>query len=115
MRPRWEIDRRYVLRDLSELERKGHVPDAALAHYEQAVALLRRLDDPLKLAHTIRHLGDIHVENRQWPEAERCLAEAILLHALWIWQTKCEPTLRKDRDGPARRSPRALDRGLQIV
>ena len=28
---------------------------------EEAVAICRELDGPLRLAHTVRHLGDIHV------------------------------------------------------
>jgi len=75
--PGQEIDRACVLRELGELARARHDPGAAQAHYEEAVALLRESDHPLKLAHTIRHLGDVRVELRHWPEAERCFVKAL--------------------------------------
>ena len=75
--PDQDVNRAYVLRELGELARHSHDLNAAQAHYEQAVVLLRISDDRLKLAHTIRHLGDVHAERRHWPEAERCFAEAL--------------------------------------
>ena len=52
------------LRELGEFSRKRREPAAALAAYEEAVALLRSLadTDTLNLAHTLRHLGDVHME-----------------------------------------------------
>lgn len=66
-----------TLRELGELARHNHDLSGAQAHYEQAVALLRGSVDRLKYAHTIRHLGDVHAERQQWPDAERCFAEAL--------------------------------------
>jgi tetratricopeptide (TPR) repeat protein len=74
---REEIDRAHALRELGERARHSGDLKTAQAHYEQAVALLRTADDRLKLAHTIRHLGDVHAQRRQWPEAERCFVEAL--------------------------------------
>ncbi len=69
-----------TLRELGELARHNHDLSGAQAHYEQAVALLRASADRLKCAHTIRHLGDVHAEQQQWPEAERCFVEALNLY-----------------------------------
>ena len=66
-----------TLRELGELARHNHNLSGAQAHYEQAVALLRGSADRLKYAHTIRHLGDVHAERQQWPDAERCFVEAL--------------------------------------
>jgi tetratricopeptide (TPR) repeat protein len=84
--PDQEIDRACVLRELGELARARHDLSAARARYEEAVALLRGSDRRLMLAHTIRHLGDVHVERRQWPEAEQCFVEA-----LGIYRTHAAP------------------------
>lgn len=75
--PGQEISRACVLRELGELARNTHDLSAAQEHYEQAVALLRSADDQLKLAHTIRHLGDVHAAREQWQEAEQCFTEAL--------------------------------------
>lgn len=68
------------LRDLAERERG--LPDASLAlvHYEEAVSLMQSLDEPLLLAHTVRHLGDLHYDNGQMPEAEVCFQQSLILY-----------------------------------
>jgi tetratricopeptide (TPR) repeat protein len=48
--------------------------------YEQAVALFREVDQPLVLAHTIRHLGDVYQEQGHPDLAEPCYHEAIELY-----------------------------------
>jgi tetratricopeptide (TPR) repeat protein len=48
--------------------------------YEEAVALQRTLDDPLELAHTIRHLGDVLHDARQPAFAEPYYVEALALY-----------------------------------
>ena len=48
-----------ALKGLGQIERDLHHNDAALPLYEEAVVLGRQIDDPLSLAHTIRHFGDI--------------------------------------------------------
>jgi hypothetical protein len=47
--------------------------DAAMARlcYEEAVTLFREVDQPLTLAHSIRHLGDVYMEQGRPDLAER--------------------------------------------
>lgn len=51
-----------------------------MAAYEEAIAILRSLDAPLKLAHTVRHLGDIHRHAGDLELAKRCYDEALGLY-----------------------------------
>jgi tetratricopeptide (TPR) repeat protein len=70
-----------ALRNLGELERR--LPDTAIdarRHYEEAVATLRDLDNPLKLAHTVRHLGDVHHDAGRSLLAEPCYVEAVMIY-----------------------------------
>jgi tetratricopeptide (TPR) repeat protein len=78
--PYQDHERAHVLRELGELARNNRDLNAAQAHYEQAVLLLRTAEDRLRLAHTIRHLGDVHAEQQHRPEAERCLVEAMEIY-----------------------------------
>ena len=52
----------------------------AVSLYEEAVALCREEGDPLLIAHTVRHLGDLHRRARRLAEAEPCYAEALSLY-----------------------------------
>lgn len=64
-------------------ERERWLPGArgrAVAHYEEAVALCRTLDEPLLLAHTVRHLGDVHHDQGRAAVAERCYDEALTIY-----------------------------------
>lgn len=45
-----------------------------------AVASLRKVDDPLRLAHTVRHLGDAYYYARRWSLAEPCYVEALSIY-----------------------------------
>ncbi len=63
----------HVLRDAGQHQR-------ALPLYEEAIALSRERGDALLLAHTVRHLGDLHRDERRFDEAERCYAEALSLY-----------------------------------
>ena len=45
-----------------------------------AVASLRKVDDPLKLAHTVRHLGDAYYYAGRWSLAEPCYLEALSIY-----------------------------------
>jgi len=73
-------------RTAQELKRLGQVErglghhDAALALYEQAVAICRAVDDPLLLAHTIRHVGDIHQDAGRLDLAGPCYEEALTIY-----------------------------------
>jgi tetratricopeptide (TPR) repeat protein len=69
-----------ALKGLGQIERDMGHGDAALALYEEAVALCREAGEPLALAHTIRHLGDIHPEAGRLELAEPCYQEALTLY-----------------------------------
>jgi tetratricopeptide (TPR) repeat protein len=68
-----------------ELRRRGESArrtDGAMARlcYEEAVVLFRETDEPLVLAHTIRHLGDVYLEQGRPDLAEPCYHEALGLY-----------------------------------
>ena len=65
---------------LGRVERQLNNVPAALAHYAEAAALYRSLGDSLKLAHTIRHLGDIHRGAGQAEQARQCYDEALTIY-----------------------------------
>ena len=69
-----------ALRRRGEDER--HLPDGdgGRGSYEQAVAILREADEPLLLAHTIRHLGDLHRHAQRLELAASCYDEALALY-----------------------------------
>jgi tetratricopeptide (TPR) repeat protein len=72
-----------VLRDLGEMERRMprlHDTAAARRHYEESVAVWRELDEPLRLAHTLRHLGDVHQDAGCPALAEPCYHEALAVY-----------------------------------
>jgi tetratricopeptide (TPR) repeat protein len=54
--------------------------DANVLKYKLAVASLRKVDDPLRLAHTIRHLGDAYYYAGEALLAEPCYVEALLIY-----------------------------------
>ncbi len=63
----------HVVRDLGQDE-------GALPLSEEAVALSREENDPLLLAHSVRHLGDLHRAGGRLVEADRCYSEALSLY-----------------------------------
>jgi tetratricopeptide (TPR) repeat protein len=67
------------LRESGERARR-HNPAIARQHYEEAVALFRQAGDPLVLAHTVRHLGDVYREAGECSLAEPCYVEALSLY-----------------------------------
>ena len=69
-----------TLKGLGQIERELQNGDAALALYEEAVTLSLVAREPLLLAHTIRHLGDIHLDAERLELAERCYDEAVALY-----------------------------------
>lgn len=80
-----EICRRVdAKRELSiALGKFGHVQDddeAKLACYVEAVAVARECDDPLQLAHAVRHLGDVHRHAGSPEAAHACYDEALTLY-----------------------------------
>ena len=48
--------------------------------YEEAVAICRDEGEPLNLAHTVRHLGDLHQDAARLEQAEACYSEALALY-----------------------------------
>jgi tetratricopeptide (TPR) repeat protein len=48
--------------------------------YEEAVVLFREAAEPLALAHVVRHLGDVYVEQGCLELAEPCYYEALELY-----------------------------------
>lgn len=65
------------------LGRLGHValdldePDRARTLLEESVAVAREADDPLRLAHAVRHLGQVNHRLGRLESAERCYEEAL--------------------------------------
>jgi tetratricopeptide (TPR) repeat protein len=68
------------LKGLGQIERDLNKGDAALAFYEEAVALCREHGDALLLAHTVRHLGDIHQDAGRDDSAAPCYHEALSIY-----------------------------------
>ncbi len=65
---------------LGRVERDlGEVP-ASLQHYQESAELYRQLNQPLTLAHTIRHVADILRENGDLAPATTWYDEALLLY-----------------------------------
>jgi len=103
-----------ALRALGEWERRTpFTQTAALKHYEEAVALYRKLDDPLTLAHTIRHLGLVHEDAGRLRDAEKNYDEALAIYrdhatvdTLDYANTVRYPAAIKERLGKAEESAR---------
>ena len=79
-----------ALTALGQIERDLHHSNEVLHHYEEAAAIYRladhRLADyraadaPLKLAHTVRHIGDIHRHEGRMEPAGSCYQEALAIY-----------------------------------
>ena len=71
-------------RELSiALGKLGHVEQsdvAKLACYEEAVAAARDCGDPMRLAHAVRHMGDVHRAAQRMQDAGTCYDEALTLY-----------------------------------
>jgi tetratricopeptide (TPR) repeat protein len=80
-----DANRKDRLARAQELRQRGESArrrDGAMARlcYEEAVVLFREVDEPLVLAHTIRHLGDVYLEQGRSDLAEPCYHEALRLY-----------------------------------
>jgi tetratricopeptide (TPR) repeat protein len=77
--PKDRLARAHELRRRAESARRR---DGAMARlcYEEAVRLFREADQPLLLAHSIRHLGDVYLEQGRPELAEPCYHEALDLY-----------------------------------
>ena len=70
----------YELRRTAAVARReGRLADAA-RDYAEAVELCRTSSDPLLLAHTVRHLGDVEMEMVQLDRARPHLEEAVSIY-----------------------------------
>jgi len=69
-----------ALKARGQIERNLGHRDEALRLYEEALALCRAGDDPLALAHTVRHVGDIHREGGRADLALTCYDEALAIY-----------------------------------
>jgi tetratricopeptide (TPR) repeat protein len=69
-----------LLRSLAKVDRDlGFVEDARV-HYAMAAEIIRTLNNPLALAHTLRHEADILREQKKISEAETIYGEALRLY-----------------------------------
>jgi len=80
-----DADRIDLFARAQELRRRGEAArrkDGAEARqcYEEAVVFFREINEPLVLAHTIRHLGDVYREQGYLDSAEPCYHEALGLY-----------------------------------
>lgn len=73
-------DRVNELKKRAQIARHDGDLDEARELYERAVVLCRELDDPLLLAHTLRHLGDVHHDAGRLDPAEPFYLEALALY-----------------------------------
>jgi tetratricopeptide (TPR) repeat protein len=69
-----------ALTGLGQIKRDLKENDAALAHYEKAVEIYRQQDNPLRLAHTIRHVADILRVEARLQEAQPLYEEALKVY-----------------------------------
>jgi tetratricopeptide (TPR) repeat protein len=65
---------------LGQIERDRKNIGAALMHYQLAAELYRKLDSPLVLAHTIRHVADILLGEGNLEPAQRHYEEALAIY-----------------------------------
>jgi tetratricopeptide (TPR) repeat protein len=80
-----DADRLEQLGRARELRRRGEAArrsDGAMARkcHEEAVRLFREVGEPLTLAHTVRHLGDVYHEEGLSGLVEPCYHEALSIY-----------------------------------
>ncbi len=68
------------LTGLAQIKRDLENNTEALLHYRKAADIYRRLPDPLRLAHTVRHVGDILRSEGSIAEASPCYEEALRVY-----------------------------------
>ncbi|MEO2194545.1 MAG: tetratricopeptide repeat protein [bacterium] len=69
-----------ALKALGQIERDAGHAQESLALYEEAVAVCRIIGDPLALAHTVRHVGDLYLSAGRPALAGPCFDEALALY-----------------------------------
>lgn len=65
---------------LGQLARDQANLDQALAHYQEALTIYQKLGDSDGVAHTVRHIGDIHYDAGRPAQAAACFAEALTIY-----------------------------------
>ncbi len=65
---------------LGQIERDEDRAENALPYYQEAVSLCRDERDSLRLAHTVRHLADLHRGAGRLELAASCYDEALALY-----------------------------------
>lgn len=66
-----------ALAALGRIEHDLHNDDVALHFYEEAVEIHRALNNPLKVAHSVRHIADILRHMKRFAAARSSYAEAV--------------------------------------
>jgi tetratricopeptide (TPR) repeat protein len=69
-----------ALTALGQAERDLQHHDVAIEYYQRAADIYRRSGDALRLAHTIRHVGDILRNTKQLSRAKPCYEEALEIY-----------------------------------
>jgi tetratricopeptide (TPR) repeat protein len=69
-----------ALTGLGQIERDLKNTEVARHYYEEAVTIYREQGDLLRLAHSVRHVGDIYLEEGQLVPAEPCYQEALKIY-----------------------------------
>lgn len=69
-----------ALTALGQIERDLGNTRAALALYQEAVTIYHAQGDILRLAHSVRHVGDIYSEDGQFAPAELCYQDALQMY-----------------------------------
>jgi tetratricopeptide (TPR) repeat protein len=69
-----------ALTALGQIERDMTNTQAALQLYQEAVEIYHKQSDMLRLAHTVRHVGDIYREDGQLAPAEPCYEGALRMY-----------------------------------
>jgi tetratricopeptide (TPR) repeat protein len=69
-----------ALTGLGQIERDLKNTQESLRYYRAAEAIYRGLADPLRLAHTVRHIGDILREDGSLDQARPCYEEALRIY-----------------------------------
>jgi tetratricopeptide (TPR) repeat protein len=65
---------------MGQIERDRKNIGAALKHYQLAVQLYRKQDNPLALAHTVRHVADILLGEKNLEQARNHYEEALSIY-----------------------------------
>lgn len=66
-----------LLQQQGEDRRQVRDMEGALSHYEQALKLFRKAEDPVAIGRVVQGLGMIHRDLKQFKKAEKCLYEAL--------------------------------------